>query len=102
MLIGKVRGTVVSSTKHPSLDGLKLLVVQGLDPETFEYTDEIDVVPDASDAGDGDIVICCHGSSARYTNGLEGYPVDDAVVAIVDSVCFEDAMVYEKRDRQCG
>ena len=99
MLIGRVRGTVVSSTKHPSLDGLKLLVVQGLDPETFEYTDELDVVSDVSDAGDGDVVVCCRGSSARYTNGLEDFPVDDAVVAIVDSVCVDDAMVYEKRDR---
>jgi len=100
MLIGKVCGTVVSSTKHPSLDGLKLLAVQKIDPATFELTNDLNVVTDASEAGDGDIVICCHGSSARYTEGLEDHPVDDAVVGIVDSIFVADAMVYEKRDEK--
>ena len=99
MLIGRVRGTVVSSTKHPSLNGLKLLVVQELDPETFEYSNELNVVADASAAGEGDVVMYCRGSSAKYADGLGGFPIDEAVVAILDSVCVDDEMVYEKRDK---
>ena len=98
MQIGKVRGTVVSSTKHPSMNGLKLLIVQEMDPETLEYSREINVVADASAAGEGDVVMYCRGSSARFADGLGGFPIDEAVVAILDSICIDETMIYEKKD----
>ncbi|MEA5001908.1 MAG: EutN/CcmL family microcompartment protein [Christensenella sp.] len=96
MLIGKVRGTVVSSTKSEYLNGLKLLVVGGLDPDTLTDTGEIEVVVDAVDAGDGEVVMCCRGSSSRKVDGLENYPIDYTVVAVLDSIEENGKVIYKK------
>ena len=96
MLIGRVRGTVVSSTKNKHLEGLKLLLVSGLDPNTLAQTDEFEVVVDAVGAGEGEVVMCCRGSSARRVDGMEDCPVDYTVVAILDSVKIGGKVVFEK------
>ena len=96
MLIGKVRGTVVSSTKNEHLEGLKLLLVSGVDMETLADTGEMEVVADAVGAGEGEMVMCCRGSSARRVDVMKDYPVDYTTVAILDSIEVEGNTVFEK------
>ena len=88
MIIGLVKGYVVSSAKVEDLEGKKLLVVEILSPtpDGFEHTDQHMVCVDAVQAGEGLFVIVVQGSSARIAPGMADVPVDALVVGIVDSV----------------
>jgi microcompartment protein CcmK/EutM len=66
MLIAKVVGTTVSTMKDEKLTGRKLLIVRQAD----EHGNPIGkpyVAVDTVDAGAGDLVLTCAGSSARQT-----------------------------------
>ncbi len=84
MRMGRVVGTVVATRKDPSLEGVKLLVVE---------TQNLDMTPDggyviavdAVGAGPDDVVLLASGSSARQTNVTKDRPVDAVIMAIVDS-----------------
>lgn len=84
MYLGKVLGTVVSTSKNEKLIGMKLLIVERLDEQLkSEGTNEIAV--DSVGAGTGEIVIVCKGSSARIVFG-NNIPVDTVIIGIVDTV----------------
>lgn len=85
MRLGKVVGTVVATRKDPRLVGLKLLVVSTLTPE-LELEKAYEVAVDTVQAGFGEVVILCTGSSARMTERTKDAPVDATIVGIVDSV----------------
>ncbi len=85
MLLAKIVGTVVATRKDERLVSSKLLLARPVDPSgTIEgnYLVAVDTV----DAGVGETVLIVSGSSARMASGLEGCPVDAAVVGIVDQV----------------
>lgn len=83
MYLAKVTGALVSTTKHVSLNGAKLLMVVRLD-ENYQPTGSAQVAVDFVGAGNGDIVIISTGSSARMSNSKEHSVIDAAVVGIVD------------------
>lgn len=83
MYLAKVTGALVSTTKHVSLNGAKLLMVARLD-EHYQPTDSAQVAVDFVGAGNGEIVIISTGSSARMSNSKEHSVIDAAVVGIVD------------------
>ena len=85
MQLGKVIGTVVASRKDPKLEGLTLLVVQQTDLAGSPKGGQI-VAIDSVGAGVGELVLCCAGSSARQTEKTQNRPVDNVVMAIVDTV----------------
>ncbi len=85
MYLGKVVGTVVSTTKNEALVGFKLLVIKKLD-EHLDDVNSSEVVVDSVGAGVGEIVLVSKGSSARYILDRDKSPIDSAVVAIVDTV----------------
>ena len=85
MYLGRVIGTVVSTSKNESLIGMKLLVVEKL-TERLEREGSSEIAVDSVGAGTGEIVIVCNGSSARYVFGNGSAPVDTSIVGIVDSV----------------
>jgi microcompartment protein CcmK/EutM len=84
MQLAKVVGTVVSTRKEPSLDGLKFLIVRGIDEEG-KATGSFLVAADAVGAGPEEIVLIASGSSARQTQATDKRPVDAVVMGIVDS-----------------
>ena len=88
MYLGRVIGTVVSTTKDESLVGFKLLVVSKLN-ETLP-TETSEIVVDSVGAGVGEVVLVSKGSSARYVLNKPNSPIDSAVVGIVDSVEVDD------------
>ncbi|TDN54177.1 ethanolamine utilization protein EutN [Buttiauxella sp. JUb87] len=85
MYLAKVTRALVSTTKHASLNGCKLLVVARLD-EHYQPTGSAQVAVDCVGAGNGEIVIITTGSSARMSNSKEHSVIDAAVVGIVDAL----------------
>ena len=95
MLMGKVMGTVVSTRKEQELEGLKLLVLRGMDLEG-KVTGPVVVAVDAVGAGVGEVVLYCSGSSARQTQVTKDRPVDATVMAIVDQLEIGGTLKYVK------
>lgn len=54
MMIGRVRGTAVSTTKARALNGWKLLIVQPINIETLKDAGDPVVVMDGVGAGEGE------------------------------------------------
>ncbi len=84
MRMGRVIGSVVATRKDPSLEGVKLLVVENL---TLDLQPEggYVVAVDAVGAGASEVVLYASGSSARQTSLTKDRPVDAVIMAIVDS-----------------
>lgn len=100
MQIARVKGTVVSTSKSEKLTGLKLLIVKPIDIETFEEKGSLMVAIDAVGAGEGEVVMCVGGSSSRQTAVTDGKPVDQSIVAIIDTVEVDGKRKFEKfKDR---
>jgi microcompartment protein CcmK/EutM len=85
MVLGKVIGTVVATRKEPTLEGLRLMLVRGLDLDG-KVSGPLVVAVDALDAGIGEVVLYVSGSSARQTEVTRDRPVDATIMAIVDEV----------------
>ncbi|MBW4631354.1 MAG: EutN/CcmL family microcompartment protein [Iphinoe sp. HA4291-MV1] len=98
MQIAKVRGTVVSTQKDPSLRGVKLLLLQFVDEEG-RVLPKYEVAADIVGAGVDEWVLVSRGSAARQILGNEQRPLDAAVVAIIDTVRVEDRLIYSKKDQ---
>ncbi|HXG57436.1 MAG TPA: EutN/CcmL family microcompartment protein [Thermoanaerobaculia bacterium] len=95
MQLARVVGTVVSTTKEPSMEGIKLLVVRPLDEEGRAAANAL-VAADAVGAGPDEVVLIASGSSARQTQLTDRKPVDAVVMAIVDSWHVGDQEKYRK------
>jgi microcompartment protein CcmK/EutM len=88
MKLGRVVGTVVSTRKDPSLESLKLLIVENLTP-ALEKEGGYVVAVDSVGAGMREVVLYASGSSARLTAVTKDRPVDAVIMAIVDSYDME-------------
>ena len=84
MKMGRVVGPVVATRKDPSLDALKLLIVDNL-TTGLEKEGGYVVAVDSVGAGMGEVVLYASGSSARLTSVTKDRPVDAVIMAIVDS-----------------
>ena len=96
MMIGRVRGTAVSTTKARALNGWKLLIVQPLNIETMEDSGDPVVVMDGVGAGQDEIVMCVGGSSSRQADETKTAPSDMTRLGILDSIDIKGRRVYEK------
>jgi microcompartment protein CcmK/EutM len=95
MLIAKVVGTTVSTVKDFRLKGRKLLIVRQTDEHGEPYGKPY-VAVDTVDAGTGDLVLTCAGSSARQTDITKDTPVDAVIMSIIDSLEVEGEVVFRK------
>jgi microcompartment protein CcmK/EutM len=95
MLIASVVGTTVSTVKDEKLSGKKLLILRQTD-ETGSPFGKPYVAVDTVDAGIGDLVLTCAGSSARQTNITKDTPVDAVIMAVIDSLEVEGRVVFRK------
>jgi len=98
MQIAKVRGTVVSTQKEPSLRGAKLLLLQFVDEEG-RLLPKYEVAADQVGAGLDEWVLVSRGSAARQVAGSETRPLDALVVGIIDTVSIDNRIVYGKKDQ---
>ena len=95
MLLAQVIGTVVATRKEQSLDGLKFLLLRGVDLDG-KLSGATVVAADAVGAGPGEMVLYASGSSARQTLATDKRPVDAVVMAIVDQWETEGKTHYKK------
>jgi microcompartment protein CcmK/EutM len=95
MLIASVVGTTVSTVKDEKLAGRKLLILRQTD-ETGNPFGKPYVAVDTVDAGIGDLVLTCAGSSARQTNITKDSPVDAVIMAVIDSLEVDGKVVFRK------
>lgn len=88
MLLGRVTGTVVSTAKHESYEGRKLLLVVPID-ENGKANGEDFIAVDHAQAGVGDtVLVMIEGNSVRQIMGVTGkmVPILELIVGIVDEV----------------
>lgn len=95
MNLGKVVGTVVSTRKEQSLEGLKLLLVRYVDADGKETGGHV-VAADAVGAGPDEMVLVATGSSARQTTATDKRPCDAVIMAIVDNWSIDGVLKYKK------
>ncbi len=96
MFLGRVVGTLVSTQKEASLDGLKFLVVRRLTVDG-EDTSGYVVAADAVGAGLHEVVMVATGSSARQTVFTDKRPCDAVIMAIVDTWEVDGEEKYRKK-----
>jgi microcompartment protein CcmK/EutM len=96
MVLARVLGTVVSTHKSDSLGGLKLLLIEKIDPVTMKGKGDYAVGIDSVGANAGEIVFYVTGSSARMTETTKGKPSDATIIAIVDQIEKDGTLLYDK------
>lgn len=84
MVLAKVVGNVVSTSKNEKLIGKKLMVIEFLDRDQ-NPNGNTEVAIDSCGAGIGETVIVCKGSTARSVFDGDA-PIDSAIVGIVDTI----------------
>jgi ethanolamine utilization protein EutN len=85
MFIGRVIGTVVATRKDEALVGYKLLVVAPQDAAGTDREGAL-VAVDTVGSGVGERVLVVTGSSARVVAEKARFPVDAAIVGIIDTI----------------
>jgi ethanolamine utilization protein EutN len=89
MKFGRVIGTVVSTRKVEGLEGVKFLVVQGLDKER-RPTGRPEIAADATaQAGPGELVFMVASREGAQALREVFVPVDLAITGIIDDVEIE-------------
>ncbi|MHC1778165.1 MAG: EutN/CcmL family microcompartment protein [Lentimicrobium sp.] len=95
MILGKVVGTVVSSTSRTGITGAVFLLIEKCS-QSGEVRNDYVVALDLAGAGKGEMVMVSEGSTARETPLTVGKPFDAIVVGIVDSIDENEQLVYQK------
>lgn len=80
MILGKVKGTVVSTRKMENLVGYKFLLVESY----YGNKEDIIVAADTLGAGIGELVLVTTDETTQYALNRQA-PVDAFIVGIVDS-----------------
>ncbi len=89
MFIARVIGEVVSTVRHDSLAGRKLLIVEKLSADSEPLGDSVLAV-DSVDAGVGDkVLVMDEGSSAAIVTELPDPPIRTVIVGVIDEIDIE-------------
>ena len=90
MVLARVVGTVVSTKKHPTFLGGKLLLVQPCAPDGRPQGTTLLAVDSVGAGVHEQVLVVLEGRAAGAALGRKGAPVDAAVVGIVDRLDVED------------
>jgi len=90
MQIGRVVGTVVSTQKHRTFVGAKLLLVQPLNIDDTPRGAALLAVDGVGAGVDEKVLVVLEGRAAGEALGRKAAPVDAAIVGIIDSVTVND------------
>jgi microcompartment protein CcmK/EutM len=86
MILGRVRGSLVSTINHPFYDNKRKLLVDYINPDgspTGKYVIAVDTV----DAGAGEtVLIVDEGNSARQIVDDQSAPLRSVIIGIVDQI----------------
>lgn len=90
MLIARVVGDLSATQKHPSHEGLKLLLVQPLNLDGSARGNPY-VAVDSVNAGIGNqVLLTTDGFAAFSSVGQSMTPIDAAVIGVIDHIEFAD------------
>jgi len=98
MTLAKVIGTVVSTRKEPSMEGLRFMLVQPVDVDLRSTGTHV-VAVDVVGSGPGEYVLYASGSSARQTQVTDKRPCDAVIMAIVDNWEVDGEIKYRKGEQ---
>jgi ethanolamine utilization protein EutN len=85
MYLGRVVGTATATVKHPSMEGVKLLLVMALQADGRTVEGDPILVVDRLGAGKGEMVmITSDGIGTREMLGSKNSPVRWSVLGIAD------------------
>lgn len=88
MKLGKVIGNVISTVKHESFDGIKLILVQPVDENLINTGDPI-VAFDMISSTEGQIIFYETSKEAGRVLETKFNPCDAAIMGIVDQINLE-------------
>ncbi len=100
MVLARVKGTVVSTQKPQNMEGLRLLLLEKIDPVSLKGKGDFVVGIDSVGANADEIVFFVTGSSARMTEITKGKPSDATIIAIVDTIEKDGTFTYQKAVEQ--
>lgn len=87
MILARVIGNSVSSVKHPSYVGQKVMVVQPVETDTHTPKGSSFLALDSVHAGVGDLIVAAReGNTARQILRDNDAPFHSVIVGIVDEV----------------
>jgi len=95
MILGKVVGTIVSSTINDGMKGSRYLLIDKTDQYGKKKGDFL-VALDIIGAGNDELVMVAEGSPARETPLTINKPVDALIVGIIDLIDENETVVYRK------
>jgi len=95
MILAKVVGTVISSTKSDEITGARYLLVEKSN-QFGETNDDYVVALDLVGANNNELVMVSESSPARDTLETVNKAVDAIIVGIVDIIDENDKVVYRK------
>jgi len=98
MQLARVKGTVVSTHKPASMEGMKFLLLERIDAVSLKGKGEYVVGIDGVGANVGEIVFYVTGSSARMTEVTKGKPSDATIIAVVDAIEKDGVYTYQKSE----
>ncbi len=98
MKLARVVGNVVSTLKHDSYYGKKLLLVEAIKPNG-EPAAPATVAVDYVGAGEGELVLLgAAPGAAKLVFGIEIAPIKDMVMGIIDEVELGDEIILRASD----
>jgi len=95
MILGKVVGTVVSTTINDGMEGSRYLLIEKTDQygkKKGDYLVALDIIGVAND----ELIMVTEGSPSRETPLTINKPVDALVVGIIDLIDENNQVVYRK------
>ncbi len=95
MILGKVVGTIVCSSKNDSIPGARYLLIDKCNQHGLKKGDYL-VALDLIGAGNDELVMISESSSARETETTLNKPIDAVIVGIVDLIDERETVVYKK------
>jgi microcompartment protein CcmK/EutM len=96
MKIARVIGSTISTIKSPRVQDTKLLLCQETDVSGKDGVGIPYAAIDLVDAGEGDLVLTCHGSAARQTNLTKKTPTDAVIMAVLDHLEVDGEITFRK------
>jgi microcompartment protein CcmK/EutM len=95
MILGKVVGTVVSSSKNDGIEGTRYLLIDKTNQQGEKKGDYI-VALDLVGAGNDELVMISESTSARETQTTLNKPIDAIIVGIIDMIDENEKVIYQK------
>jgi len=88
--IGRVVGTVVSTQKHRTFEGAKLLLVQPLNIDDTPRGSALLAVDGVGAGVNEKVLVVLEGRAAGEALGRKAAPVDAAIIGIIDTVTVDE------------